>query len=288
MKFLGMSRALRIALISKCALGVPMIACASEPSVRIELVPQATEIALLEALAVSVTIENIGNVPAQLYVNMFSEEKVGSVTVKRLGNPAIELTRPAYVGLHAGSRYETLGPGETYRTSFLLCCNWENHEGSVFNKRGQFEIVVRYVDEVIAVQSDPVRVTVVRPPTTEMKALKLVEALRSPEALYEPDLISPDHEAEVLAELREIANVEESVVYANYARAALAWRHVRAAQIASKWPDLYDQTQELEAAESLLKAIRNEEFVLSGKVQSLRQQLEAMKGSRKKNAGASG
>lgn len=249
-------------------------ACNAADTLRVTVTAEHREIAILEAFPVTVRFENVSHAPVELRRTMFTGDEVGAVVVKRRGDPEIVLPSPAYVGLVDFPTKYMLEPGESYSTTFTISCFFHSRrKGSIFDKAGRYQLWVVYDDGVVTAKSRPISFTVVRPPATEESALKLVKALEFPVGLYEPDLIPYEHMAEVHAALEEIASSKDSIIYANYARASLAWRHIMGALTAYSEPERYDLEEEITEAERLLAAIKNNQFTLSKKVEELRKQL---------------
>ena len=253
-------------------------ACNAAETLRVTVTAEHREIAILEAFPVTVKFENVSHSPVKLRGSMFTGSEFGSVVVKRRGDPEIVLHRPAYVGVIGDINKYKIDPGESYSTTFTISCIFhKRRNGSIFDKAGRYQLWVEYDDGEITAKSKPISFNVVRPPATEEKALKLVKALEFPLGLYEPDLIPYEHTAEVHAALEKIASDKDSVIYANYARASLAWRHIMGAQMSYSMPKRYDLQEEIAEAERLLAAIKNNKFTLSKKVKELRKQFEKLK-----------
>ncbi|MCH8824841.1 MAG: hypothetical protein IH984_15195 [Planctomycetes bacterium] len=265
-------------LIDCLALVLLSPACNAAETLRVTVTAEHREIALLEALPVTVKFENVSQSPVQLRGNIFSEDQYGLLVVKRKGDPEIVLHSPAYNGVSPYPVIHTIDPGKSYSTSFTISCIFHTRRNtSIFDKAGRYQLWVEYYDGEITAKSKPISFNVVRPPATEEKALKLVKALEFPVGLYEPDLIPYEHTAKVHAALEEIASDKDSVIYANYARASLAWRHIMGALRSYTYPKRYDLQEEIAEAERLLAAIKNNKFTLSKKVKELRKQFKKLK-----------
>lgn len=253
--------------------------CAAVSPLDVKVSAEKGSIALLEALPITVTFQNVSDTPFDLWQIMFAEEHFGSVLIKGPRRSITELKRPSYEGVSPAPFRVTLLPGKTFTKSILVSGEIHLNEGSIFDAPGQYKLWVHYDDGSVAATSEPISFSVVRPPSSERRALELVRELQCPVCLYEPAVIDvcPERRDEALPALEEIVSIEESIIYANYARVALAGRHLMMAQLAGSWPDRYDLETELAAAESLLGAIKNENFTLASKVDELRKQFKAFK-----------
>jgi hypothetical protein len=253
--------------------------CQAKQSLELDVTTARTDIAVNEAVPVTVVFTNGGEKPFNLYPYMFTEGRCGSVEVTAPDRSVMTVVRPQFEAVisNYGSRpSKMLAPGESHTVAFVLCVDWNSTERQIFENTGQYKVRVRYADGLTDadVTSDPVEIRVVRPPTSERDALQLVSELPHIGALY--DYGANWDKPEVVDKLRAIAAVEESQIYANYARLTLATWHLNRAQRAAS-EATFNRKEEMAAAGSYLERIRNEKFTLLANVQSLRQQLETMK-----------
>jgi hypothetical protein len=242
----------------------------------ITVTTEHASICVLEGVPVTVTLKNRGDTAIRIDQSVFEKAKLGSFRVVPPNGEAFEATRLRHRGFAERTAWKTLEAGAEWSVSFLLSCEFHEDQGSIFRDVGLYNLVAQYDDGELASVSAPINVQVVDPPEEEAAALALVKTLRHPDALYEPDVIT-FHRETSLRELEALASMQNSKVYARYARLGLAWRNVRIATGAGSDSEVAIRQKAIQEAQTWLDRIDMDGFTLASKARELQQQLEELK-----------
>lgn len=276
-----------ISLISTLFLVCASDACCAAP-IKVVVSANTSGILPYEPLPIRVEFINDSDEPFNLYPEMFTEDDVGSVEIRRPDRSIRRIGRPRFTDslVHYATRpSRVIAPRTSYATNVTLCQDWDLNQ-PVFDRPGEYVVWVRYVDPTTQsdLTSNAIEVTVAKPGPTETKAQKIIEENRIQGALYETGAIWDKHD--ILEQLRRLASVRESQVYANHARLVLAKWHLRRAEESLMKVDLKGAGDELTTVESHLASINNERFTLFDETKLIRTAVDRVRADldAKKNA----
>jgi hypothetical protein len=234
-------------------------------ALRLELSTDTERIAVYEALPVVVTLINDGTAAIGFDPLLFGAEPYGSLRIVRPDGSTMTVRRPQ-LRLEQAERHHApgvdlvrVGPGDRKELPLLVSCDWDTM-APIFTDTGVYALSARYQSEHHRAVSNEIRVRVAAPPAAERRALEMVQALETPEMIYEPELTFISRWHKRLPQLQELAELDGSRVYANYARLSLARRHVILAEGSQ---DRAERESNLVAASALLDSIDAEEFTLA-------------------------
>lgn len=255
-------------------------ACRAAPPLDVHMTPLVTEVALLEVVPVVVTLRNSGRERLEIDSDLFVDDAVGSVVVRTPAGDTIVITRPVFKSHTLSSGRRVLAPGERIEREMYVGCDWSRISGSLFGTAGEYEMAVHYADDDLSGRSAPITISVIEPPETDKAALRLIRGMTHPEVLYEPAMSWIREDPATMKQLRTLASLRESEIYANYARLTLAAWHIERARRQTLYPSHFSYTvaEELGEARSLLGAVRrerrNERWLIRARMEELERQVE--------------
>lgn len=267
------SRVVILTLVVGACSGQVILAAA--PTLRLAISSDVKQIVLLEALPVTVTIENVGSAPAKYDRLLFTGEGAGLLKVVAPDGTGFTV-RQAQLRLEQTETHAehdatlvTLAPGQRDELRLVISADFD-HMRPVFAAKGLYTLSVSYEVDNQKVHSNQIRVTVAAPPASEAHAFALLSAIDTPEIIYEPGLTFISRWEKRLPQLEQLAALDGSAVYANYARLSLARRHI---MVAERTEDQTGRRENLRAAQEFLDAIKSNEFTLAADASAAREKV---------------
>jgi len=276
---------LALTLGSICVLSKSVAANTQTTSVdvKVRLNSNVEQICQFEAVPLDVSFKNQGKDAVPVYSLMFVEASGATLKIEKPDGQVIQIERPIWNPspiLHGGRPRKVIKPGDTFTKRVNLCCTWLKNKKLLFGEEGQYTIVVHYQSPFDDeprwyVESNAIRIEVVKPPKRERDAIKVIRKMNDPGALFEPvwDLQKGPPDA-----LYQLANMKESRIYANYARLVLAKVHIeRAASRVAVLDNplkLKEAREHAQSASKWLDRINANEFTLKRDVEQARKQLK--------------
>lgn len=211
-----------------------LAAAAAPAALRLELTAAPRQIAVYEAVPLTITLHNNGDQPLTYNPDLFEEEPIGEIVLQRPGGVEQRLARPklrlAHIETHYGpdGHRARLAPGERQNFDILLSCDWDTM-APLFTEPGTYRITAAAEEGGVRTASNTVQVEVIEPPAADRAALDAVTALEAPAVLYEPGLLVLSKYGRMIPELEALAGLNNSTIYANYAKLTLARYYVTAA-----------------------------------------------------------
>lgn len=206
--------------------GLGPLAGALRAGLELRLTTEVTQLYLLEAVPLVLTVRNSGKVSTTYDSRIFREDDVATVVLTRPDGSIRRLGRIHFgapiCGLSPEPFLVTLTPGEVHQLPITLCCDLEHSARPLFVDSGHYSLFVVYKHSESEVRSNSVGYIVLPPPLSEARAFKMLQRMGDRLPIYESHVPSRDGKDRREMELGELASLPESVIYGSYARLRLA------------------------------------------------------------------